>query len=203
VATADGPELTAPVAEAPTTPPRLAAWRWVAFAAVLAALMAGSTLAGAAGVFTSSERRLGRDLLQPATRLAATADLAQGIATAIGQDNPVIPGAEDEHACPADYAARASALIGAFTPQGAGAALRRATTQLRSTGWRVEAGAVDGTTGGTVAARNRRGVTVDVTQVAGNGLSLVEVTVTVPCALTTSAGPDDGTDRPPTGATGG
>ena len=164
--------------------------RIVLFLAIVGALFAASLLAGRAGLYSSGPRRLNRDLRNPATQLAAVGRLADEFAQSFADDRPTIPTTRDQQSCPAAYAAKASALIGALTPTDATATMASATSQLTAAGWRVDrTGLV--ASAPVVTARNRTGVIVVVQEQIGDELSTVEVTVTAPCPVSPTAVPAD------------
>lgn len=167
------------------------------FAAIVAGLFGLSLAAGAAGVFSSAIRRVDRDMQDPSKRLAAVSTLADQFASGFANGQPTIPGTRDERACPADYAARASTLIGALTPSDAASTMAAAQSQLAQAGWRLNVSQLHARQP-VIDAANRRGLTVEVAQQAGDQLTTIRVTVTVPCSPTTTS-----SARAPTTAPGG
>jgi hypothetical protein len=155
----------------------------VIFGSIVVVLFTASYLAGLRGVYSSSQHRLNAQLRDPATRVAATSELALQIANAIAVNHPVIPGASDEGSCPARYASRATSVVEAMAADEATATIAAAGTRLRDAGWRVDAAASGSGRRTIVNAHNRQGVEVTVTDVAGSDASSIEVTVTVPCDL--------------------
>lgn len=163
------------------------------FGAILALLFAASYVTGRRGVFSSAQPRLNAQLRDPATRMAATSELALQIANAIAVGHPVIPGASDEGSCPARYASRSTSVIESMAANDATATIGAAGARLRDAGWSVDAASGSGRRT-VVTAHNRQGVEVAVTVFAGSDASSIEVTITVPCpvaranATTTSRG---------------
>ena len=159
------------------------AWRSrvLAFGAILGILFLGSYAAGVRGFFSSTDHGLGRQILDEATRVEATATLAARIAGAVSQDRPVFAGANDSRTCPDVYAARATSIIEAMAVDEATATLGAASRRLRDAGWRVDA-APGGRARVNVSAHNRQGFLVSVTEQSGSEATSIEVTVTVPCS---------------------
>jgi hypothetical protein len=139
-------------------------------------------VAGRRGVYSSAQERLNAQLRDPATRVAATSQLALQIANAIAIDHPVFPGASDEGSCPARYASRATSVVEAMAANEAAATISTASARLRDAGWRVDVPIGSGRRT-VVTAHNRQGVQVAVIEAAGSDASSLEVTVTVPCDL--------------------
>ena len=168
--------------------------------AIVVGLFAASLAAGAAGVFSSAERRVGRDVQNPVKRLQAVSTLADQFATSFADGQPTLPGTRDEQTCPAGYAVRASTLIGALTPAGAATTLAAADAQLVHAGWKVDTSRLHANQP-EIDASNRRGVAIAVAQAVGDQLTTILVTVTVPCAST--APPSTPRSTPATVATEG
>ena len=156
--------------------------RLVTFGAVFAILFFISYAAGVRGMFSSTDHRLGQQILDPASRVGATVTMSARIATAIAADHPIFAGASDGQACPGRYAARATSIIEAMAGDEASATLRNAGARLRDGGWRIDP-VPTGARRGTVTAHNRQGLEVTVAEVAGSEASSIEVTVTVPCSI--------------------
>jgi hypothetical protein len=154
--------------------------------AIIVGLFAASLAAGAAGAFSSAERRVGRDVQNPAKRLEAVGTLADQFATSFADGQPTLPGTRDEQTCPAGYAVRASTLIGALTPARAATTMSAADAQLVHAGWKVDTSRLR-TDQPELDASNRRRITIVVAQEVGDQLTTIRVTVTVPCASTTPA----------------
>ena len=108
-------------------------------ACVLGALFAASAVTGRAGVFSSAEKRLDRQLADPATRLGATIQLADQFAGEFAPEHPMIPGAQGEQECPAAWTASATSVVGALTPAEATKAFAAARSRFGNAGWRVRA----------------------------------------------------------------
>ena len=158
--------------------------RVVGFVAVIVALFASSYLAGARGMFFLSDHRLGRQLVDPATRADATAALASRVAIAVAANHPVFAGVSDAQTCPSRYAARATSIIEAMSADDAFTTLAAAGSRLNDAGWQVDP-APAGRRRVVVSARNRQGIQLSVTEVAGSGASSIEVSVLVPCEVVT------------------
>ena len=161
-------------------------------AVVLGTLFVASALTGRAGVFSSAEKRLDRQLADPATRLAATIRLADQFAGELAPEHPMIPGAQGEQDCPAAWTASATSLVGALTPAEATKAFAAARSRFGNAGWRVRA-----VTASSLTATQRRGLQVDVSEQPGGVSSTLTVTVTVPCRPTRPSA----TQRPPPNST--
>jgi hypothetical protein len=129
----------------------------VIFGSIVVVLFTASYLAGLRGVYSSSQHRLNAQLRDPATRVAATSELALQIANAIAVNHPVIPGASDEGSCPARYASRATSVVEAMAADEATATIAAAGTRLRDAGWRVDAAASGSGRRTIVNAHNRQG----------------------------------------------
>lgn len=159
-----------------------AAWtrRGGLLVAILALLFAVSYTGGTTGLFSNSERRIDRELHNPATRLTTAADLADRFAKHFAGDRPTVPGARSEHDCPAPAAATATSIIGAVDPSEIAVILRAATADLTHTGWTVGTRSVDASTT-SVKATNRRSVSVEIAAHAGDQLASIDVTISVPC----------------------
>jgi hypothetical protein len=168
------------------------------FCLVVGLLFGASYVAGRRGVYSSAQHRLNLQLREPATRVAASSELALQIANAIAIDHPVIPGASDAGSCPSQYAARSTGVVESMAAVDATATIGSAGTRLRDAGWRVDSPTATGRRT-VVTAHNRQGVQVVVTEVAGSDASSIEVTVTVPCDLV----PADGSPSTTTPLRGG
>jgi hypothetical protein len=162
-------------------------WRVVGFVAVVALLFAGAIVAGGAGTFSSATARLGRDLQDPAKRLAAVTELADQVAASFAGEHPTLPGARGEQTCPGTYAARASTLIGSLSPPEATEAMQTALQRLRNTGWTVDQRQLQAPSPA-LTARNRRGIEVTVIEQPGDELATIQVSVTAPCATAPRTG---------------
>lgn len=149
-------------------------------ATVVLALVVLAALGGWAGLFSSAERRLTRELLDPATRLSAATLLADQYTQEIVSGHPTIPGAAGERTCPAAWAVVASTIVGELTPADATQAMLTARRRFGSAGWKV---AATESSGATVAfsARQRRGLSVRVSEQVADAASTLELTLTVPC----------------------
>lgn len=183
------PDATETVTGEPTSRGRAsravrASWprRVTSFGAVFTILFLASYAAGVRGMFSSTDHRLGQQILDPATRVVATVTMSARIATAIAADHPIFAGASDGQACPGRYAARATSIVEAMAGDEASATLGDAGTRLRDGGWRVDP-VPTGALRGTVTAHNRQGLEVTVIEVTGSEASSIEVTVTVPCSV--------------------
>ena len=136
--------------------------------------------AGTSGVFSPSQRRLFGQLQDPAARLAATIELADQLVDDIETGHPAIPGIQAQQPCPAQWASRASSVIGALSPAEATSSMRAAAKRFAAAGWRVDKLSL-GATRPTLTAHNRRGVDVSVVEQPGDTASSIEVTVSVRC----------------------
>lgn len=155
--------------------------------ALTVALLLGLSAAGGwAGLFSSAERRLGRELLDPTTRLSAAVELSEQYAEEIVSGRPMIPGAQGEQACPASWAAEASTIVGGLSRNDATAAMVTALRRFGSAGWRLTTPLSAGPTTSFVA-RRRNGLRVEVSEQVADTASTLQVRLSVPCPTTRKA----------------
>ena len=177
-------------------PPHHAGPRILAFVAIVVALCTGGYLLGDAGVFSSAQGSLNRQLNDPAQRLDAIAALADQFADELEAEHPTLPGQRGEQTCPATWAAQASTLIGALTPAEADSVKAVAQKRFTAGGWRVDRQTASASTA--FSARNRRGLQVTIAVDLGVSVSTLEVTVTLLCPTARGTAPSATTIPPAT-----
>ncbi len=148
---------------------------------VFVVLCLAAAAVGYAGLYSSGQRSLNRQLSNPATRMAATAALADQFADQFAPNAPSLEGARSQQVCPAAWASRASVLLGPLSPTQANTVMTTAAARFRTSAWHATTTAIS--TGVTLEAVNRRGIAVSVTEQPGQIAASLEITVTVPCVL--------------------
>ena len=162
--------------------------RWMrvgAFTLIIIVLVVASAVAGWFGVFSSAQRRLDRQLLDPATRLEATIALSNQFADEIISGSPTVAGPQGEQTCPAAWASRASTVVSGLTTTEAGKAMMLARRRFGSAGWRLVSSSHDAANPRFLGQR-RPGLQVEIVQHVGGTTSTLEVILTVPCPLKSS-----------------